>query len=146
MQLDVTQLSEKDFANSKSDAVIAMRLLPTCDTEECAKKYYWMLDNNVVLQGTLYPAAFVLLPEIMQSTVTANVIARKYLLDLVLEIVSGGANMAKSGRYTANPSSLLGEWQSEVISKLRNSGELSSYEDSVLDDIEECIHIIKANT
>lgn len=57
---------------------------------DTADRWYWRLDNHVVLQGSLYTAAFEVIPfviEILRSAATPEARARAY--DLLVEIARG---------------------------------------------------------
>ena len=68
----------------------AIRGLSCATTDADADRWYWKLDNHVVLQGSLYEAAYAVIPfmiAILESPTPESTRARAY--DLLVEIAAG---------------------------------------------------------
>lgn len=78
-------------AHGTADSIpAAIRGLAGATTEADADRWYWKLDNHVVLQGSLYEAAYAVIPfmiAILESPTPESTRACAY--DLLVEIASG---------------------------------------------------------
>jgi hypothetical protein len=90
MNADVlAKLGPNDFAFDMAETLLALEELPRCTDSERALELYWMLDNNIVLQGALHAAAIKLLPHICELVQVSTDVGRRCFLDLLVEIMAG---------------------------------------------------------
>lgn len=77
-------------------AMVNARLIPhalerfqTCANEQEADRAYWMIDNNAIVQGSLYEAALPATTCLVIALANASSVARPKILELLQQLGSG---------------------------------------------------------
>lgn len=85
-------------AGDAADVPAALDALVAATSDDEAEAAYWRLDNVVVLQGSVYEAAVAVLPAIVRTLVAGPEIARRWCLELLLQIAGGWTDPAEAER------------------------------------------------
>jgi hypothetical protein len=88
-KVDELKLSDDDSYGSIQPSINALAKLPHADTPEQAHQLYWKIDNNLLIQGSLYGGAVKSLQFLMASVFAATNVARPYILELIFQIMNG---------------------------------------------------------
>lgn len=89
-----------DFGAASDAAGVpaALDALTASTSETDAEMAYWRLDNVVVLQGSVYEAAVEILPSIVRVLVVGPEVARRWCLELLLQIAVGWTDPVEAAR------------------------------------------------
>ncbi len=74
---------------AESDLLAALQGLWCARSEEEAVAAYWCLDNVVVVQGSVYGGAVLVVGPAVRMAVLGSVWTRRWALELVLQVVAG---------------------------------------------------------
>jgi hypothetical protein len=124
---DRRQAADGD-ARTVPDALLA--LAAATDPDEI-RRIYWRLDNHVVVQGSVYEAAYHLLPYLLELLTDRDRASRIALYDLLVEIAAGQPANAGATVVTSDGSQLdLGE---ACQARIRDDGMATVVDDLVAD-------------
>lgn len=84
-----------------SDVVESLRDLWSSRDDDAAAAAYWGIDNVVVVQGTVYPAAGVVVEVLQRMIVHGTDLVRRWALELVLQVLDGWALPGSDGAAEA---------------------------------------------
>lgn len=73
-----------------SSVPAAIAALAAADSDDEARSAYWSIDNNVVVQGTLYEAAPAAARCLVVALLAAGPASRPWILELLVQLGSGG--------------------------------------------------------
>jgi hypothetical protein len=123
------RLQEADGdARTVPDALLA--LAGATDPDEI-RRAYWRLDNHIVVQGSVYEAAYHVLPYLFELLADRDRPSRIALYDLLVEIAAGQPANASATVVTGNGSQLdLGE---ACRARIRDDGMHMVVDDLVAD-------------
>ena len=83
--------NEKDIASGKAEHVLEAIMGLISSDDNIRNRSYWQLDNEVVLQGDLYEAAYHVIPFLVQMLDIRPDHGRDRIYDLLYEIANGFA-------------------------------------------------------
>ncbi len=131
-----------NFGSARSAATVpdAVDALANATSEAEAEAAYWRLDNVVVLQGSVYEAAIAVLDSIVRLLVAGPEVARRWCLELLLQIAAGWTEPAEAERtardlageaqqtlralvpvllaFTSNPNRHIRELSFEIVARI----------------------------
>ncbi len=81
--------SSLDSASDPNDIPIAIKGLLHSKNDKEASHYYWMIDNNAILQGTLYESSYPAICCVMDILYESHDISRVYFFEIISQIASG---------------------------------------------------------
>lgn len=76
------------FAGAQVDVLGAIEVLATSVSDDACDHAYKMLDNSIVVQGTLYGAAPYAIPFLLDSLINATA-GKKYILEMLVQLSAG---------------------------------------------------------
>ncbi|HRI62678.1 MAG TPA: hypothetical protein PK156_00525 [Polyangium sp.] len=90
-EIDYYDWSQLQAAVDASGVPAAIRALESATSNDEALTAYWKIDNTVVVQGAVYPAALPTIRCLLISLTRSTVLARPHILELLVQIGSGEA-------------------------------------------------------
>ncbi|MGV6852758.1 MAG: hypothetical protein ACWA5R_11365 [bacterium] len=112
-------------ADSSTKLPEAIKILASSDNEDQLDDAYWSIDNESVLQGTLYQSALAVVCCLLEILSSCKGIARPYILELLVQLISGAP--AKSEIDKGN-SELVNNVRSEVLKFIPQFFQILEYE------------------
>ena len=88
-ELEYHNWSQLEAAGGASKVPEAITALEAATTNEAALAAYWKIDNTVVVQGAVYPAALPTVRSLLIGLARSTVVARPHILELLVQIGGG---------------------------------------------------------
>ncbi|MBK9261264.1 MAG: hypothetical protein IPM54_15840 [Polyangiaceae bacterium] len=95
-ELECYDWSRLEADGGASGVPSAIKALESATTNEVALAAYWKIDNTVVVQGAVYPAALPTVRCLLVSLLRSTAIARPHILELLVQIGAGEAAIVEA--------------------------------------------------